>query len=386
MKKILLIILALLAFINVFGQLKTTANINLDIQSSIPQNLDVYIFKEGNKILLKTLQLGAKLHENVNIVVPIESNEQSISLSFSKQGPFGKLILMPGEQLTISTDLSDPYKIFENTTYKGSKRTQEFFIFFTESLKLGKAYTQAKDNYTDVVMTGKPDTVILKHIRDSLNNLNINHQVDKGLTTNSPTILQFILSGIEVYGYNFTVSQYQSLKDKFKDDPYTLNLINTCENSTVAGNGINYEVNAVKLGSYITNFTLPNRNGKMVSLSQFKGKYVLVDMWASWCAPCREEMPYLKEALQRFNKNNFMILSVSIDEKHNSWLKAIEKDGTIAFIHVIDDKGWNSEIIKRYQIRAIPSNFLIDPSGKVIAKGLRSKDLILKLLELYKKK
>jgi len=384
MKKIILIPLVFFASVNVFSQLKNNVNINFDIKNSISQKLDVYLYKDENVILLKTFQLGIKPNENINIIIPVEGKEKELSmtLNFSNHGPSGKLILIPGEQLFISTDLSDSH-YFENTTYKGSRLTQEFIDFSKSNVKLGKEYVKSKNNYMDALMAGKSDTVILKHIRDSINTLRINHQRNLGLITNSPAMLQFVLAGTGAYGYNFSSAEYQMLKEKFKDDPYTIKIINAYESSTVPGNDNSYEINAVKTGSYLTDFTLPDRQGKQVSLSLFKGKYVLVDIWSSWCVPCREEMPYLKEAQQRFGKNNFMILTVSIDEKHDSWTTAIEKDGTKEFIHLIDDKGWNSSIVKEYQIKAIPSNFLIDPSGKVIAKDIRGEDMLMLLSGLF---
>ncbi len=115
---------------------------------------------------------------------------------------------------------------------------------------------------------------------------------------------------------------------------------------------------------------------------QFKGKYTLLDFWASWCAPCREENPTLIKAYQQFNDKGFEIVSVSIDTDELKWQKAIKKDEIGKWQHLIDSTGWKSEILKEYHIDSIPSNFLIDKEGKIIALNLRGEALLKKLEEL----
>jgi peroxiredoxin len=139
----------------------------------------------------------------------------------------------------------------------------------------------------------------------------------------------------------------------------------------------------VAVGKTAPEFSAPDTSGKTVSLSSFRGKYVLIDFWASWCGPCREENPNVVKAYNRFHNKNFEILSVSLDQpgKHAEWVKAIQKDG-MPWFHVSDLKFWNSEIAKLYAIKSIPQNFLIDPQGKIIAQQLRGEALI-KALEHF---
>jgi peroxiredoxin len=137
------------------------------------------------------------------------------------------------------------------------------------------------------------------------------------------------------------------------------------------------------LGKQAPDFTLPDVNGKDVRLSSLRGKYVLVDFWASWCAPCREENPNVVRAFQEFKDKNFTVLGVSLDRpgQKDKWLKAIEDDG-LAWTHVSDLKFWESSVVPLYHLEGIPYNVLLDPEGKVIAEGLRGRALVNKLNEV----
>jgi peroxiredoxin len=130
-------------------------------------------------------------------------------------------------------------------------------------------------------------------------------------------------------------------------------------------------------------FTLTDVNGKPVSLSSFKGKYVLVDFWASWCGPCRAENPNVVQAFEKHKDKNFTILGVSLDQKKEPWLKAI-KDDQLNWTHVSDLKFWESIVVNMYGFEGIPFNVLVDPNGVVIAEGLRGEDLDKKLSEVLK--
>jgi peroxiredoxin len=136
-------------------------------------------------------------------------------------------------------------------------------------------------------------------------------------------------------------------------------------------------------GEQAPEITLPDGTGKTVTLSSFRGKFVLVDFWASWCGPCRGENPVVVAAYNRFKDRNFTILGVSLDNNKDAWQKAIKDDGLI-WTQVSDLKGWTSAAAVAYSVQSIPANFLIDPNGKIIARNLRGNQLEETLQEAFK--
>lgn len=126
--------------------------------------------------------------------------------------------------------------------------------------------------------------------------------------------------------------------------------------------------------SKAADFTQPDVNGQPVSLSQFRGKYVLVDFWASWCQPCRKENPNIVKAYNQFKDKNFTILGVSLDQNKDAWQKAIQQD-SLTWNHVSDLRFWNNEAAALYGVQSIPYNVLIDPQGNIIAENLHGAEL-----------
>ncbi len=137
----------------------------------------------------------------------------------------------------------------------------------------------------------------------------------------------------------------------------------------------------LNIGDFAPEIQLPNTEGKLISLSSLRGKYVLIDFWAAWCGPCRNENPFNVKLYKKYKDQDFEIFGVSLDRDKNAWKAAIKYD-RLPWIHVSDLKWWKSEIVQLYQIQGIPNTVLLDKEGKIIAKNLRNVNLEAKLREV----
>lgn len=139
------------------------------------------------------------------------------------------------------------------------------------------------------------------------------------------------------------------------------------------------------IGSIAPDFTLTNPEGKDISLSDYRGKYVLLDFWASWCGPCLREVPNVRKVYDRYHPKGFEILSVSLDDKKDNWTEAIDKHH-LNWEHVSSLKGWQCPVAKLYSVSGVPAMFLLDQDGRIIACGLRGEELGQKVASLFERK
>ena len=165
------------------------------------------------------------------------------------------------------------------------------------------------------------------------------------------------------------------IADKFNtnlpNSSYTKNLVSQVE-----------KMKKLAVGSPAPEISLPDPDGNIITLSSFKGKYVMVDFWAAWCRPCRQENPNVVRMYNTYNSKGFEVLGVSFDRKKEPWIKAIADDG-LNWAQVSDLKYFQSEAALTYNVKGIPATYLIGPDGKIIAKGLRGPQLEAKLKEIF---
>ena len=195
-----------------------------------------------------------------------------------------------------------------------------------------------------------------------------------GITENKDNLIPvyFIFNYMEVLGVDF-IDNF--LKDyKYKDDALLVSVFKMLEGEKRKA-----------VGAQFIDFSMPDMDGNMHKLSEYvgKGNYVLIDFWASWCGPCRAEMPNVKKAYEQFHPKGFEIVGISLDNNKEAWLGAVKQLG-MTWPQLSDLKAWKCEAAQIYYIKAIPATLLIGPDGKVVASNLRAEQLIKKLEEIYK--
>ena len=297
----------------------------------------------------------------------------------------GKQIFLVMDENTSQLKVESDTAAFEmeNLKLEGSAVTNELYTFW----KKLKEYN-LNDSKIQVQLSDSTISDSLKQFIENQqlqNNADAKDYVDAFIDTVSSPVLGVFLT-INIYRdvqneWNRYVKMSNKLDGKFTNIPMVkqfadnVKAANTQTNSTSENNGL-------ATGNSAPDIELMNPEGKIISLSSLKGKYVLVDFWASWCGPCRHENPNVVAAYNQFKDKGFTVYSVSLDDDKTKWKNAIETDKLEWPYHVSELKGWQSNICKTYNIDAIPNNFLLDKDGKIVASNLRGDELTQALQQL----
>lgn len=297
--------------------------------------------------------------------------------------PYAILVTEPGT-ISISADAES----FSNTKVAGAKENDLYKNYSAKGTKASQKIM--KELYTKYgeafVNNRKPDTSDSRYkqlIQDytKLSEANQKVQVEN--------LKQFIKKNPQSFASLFLLNNYSTSMESGELEALYVSLSNKYKDTKV-GKSIASVIEAKKItaiGKIAPDFSQADTSGIAVKLSDFRGKYVLIDFWASWCGPCRAENPNLVKTFNTYKDKGFTVLGVSLDQpgKKDAWLGAIHKDN-LTWTQVSDLKFWDNEVAVLYGIKGIPANLLLDKDGKIIAKDLRGADLDNKLAEVFEKK
>jgi peroxiredoxin len=279
---------------------------------------------------------------------------------------------------------------YEITGSPASQAMKDFMKNFNDKLKIIFENVKEADSLRTVLAADSIINIKTQQAANTAGEIK-NYTLSEIKKSKNPALTLFEMSFYQQYANTTSFGLHPLGNDEvmgiideaIKNNPNHVSLAGLKHTLIAQTNALPTEAASKWLGKPAPDFTLPDANGKPISLSSFRGKYVLVDFWASWCKPCRFENPNVVAAYNKFKNKNFTVLGVSLDENKNDWIEAVKKDG-LTWTHISDLKRWDSQVIPLYQIEGIPYNVLLDPQGNVIAEELRGGDLEAKLAEVLK--
>lgn len=271
--------------------------------------------------------------------------------------------------ITITGDAGD----MESLHIDGPAVTKEFVAFNRIIMDNRKRVNELNAQSYEILKKG--DTIGFKEIQEKVNFFyNKEFDIRKAYIMAHP---ESYISARELYSFSNVKTvveatrMYHDLNEEIRHSSQGLALLERL-----------HILRSVQTGQSAIPFMQQDRYGRDVSLDDYRGRYVLVEFWASWCGPCRAENPNLLKAYNQYKEKGFTILGVSLDNAKAAWVNAIEKDG-MPWTQVSDLKGWNNDVAEKYGIKAVPANFLVGPDGKIVALNLRGESLHEKLKEIF---
>ncbi|WP_026898485.1 TlpA disulfide reductase family protein [Daejeonella oryzae] len=275
------------------------------------------------------------------------------------------IIARNGDEIDFETDFTDSKNTY---SISGSKDSEKIREFNQVSNEYGKIYQDIQATYSQEISKNPA-------AKDSIFK-SLMPQFQQNMDAYSQKALQFgeenkdNLAGFYAVG-TIDQSRYESQLIKYAEEVKPKFPKNKAVQSFTDKM---MSLKPVSVGQPAPQFELPTPEGKIIKLSDLKGKYVLLDFWASWCAPCRDENPNIVKQYNSFKNKGFTVLGVSLDKGKGAWEKAIADD-KLTWTHVSELKEWDGKVSIAYRVESIPSSFLLDPQGKIIAKNLRGAEL-----------
>ena len=371
MKNLLYIVL----LVTVFASCKNDGT-NFTVTGKIKSTPSDTVYLEELSYISTDMKVidSAKVSSDGSFTLKGSSPQQNLFIIGFKNNP---AVIFVNDASNIKIDFNPNGFLYPDVT--GSDATKELYAFIKDywqkdsllAITYRKLNTLSGDDAKDTNYVKSVQEEYTKRISDLGNTLmgTINR-------SNNPAVICFVLDRAKG---SVSPQELAGLADNaVKRFPHHTGLINF----TALAKEENPDPNAkyALLNQQAPDLTMPGTDGKNISISNYKGKYLLVDFWASWCAPCRQENPNVVEAYSKFKNKNFAILGVSLDDDKAAWLKAIQDDH-LGWTHMSDLQS-PSAAATTYQFNGIPFNVLIDPQGKIIAAGLRGQALEQKLNEV----
>ena len=342
----------------------------------------------GQKILLMELPFNAEqalvldsatLDKNGGFTLKGMAKEEGIYRLVLDNGP-DVILVNDNNSINVKMDINN----YRKYTIEGSPASESLHNLFEDYSKQDSMLLLSFKELDTLSKQQQPDSAMLENVKLKRDNqlASLNKLVKDFIGNSNSPAATFYAIGLA--SRTMPPEEIKPLVDnsvtKFKDHSGLLAAQKmVASESATANKTPSYAL----LNQPAPEINLPDLNGKQVSLNDFKGKYVLVDFWASWCAPCRAENPNVVQAYNKYKDKNFTVVGVSLDQDKEAWKQAIAKD-KLHWTHISDLKQWESAVVPAYGIEGIPFNVLLDPTGKIIASGLRGEGLENKLAEVLK--